>query len=68
MSNAYKEWIWDSIQEEVLAQGLMDIIISVWPQPHEGTPCYVKGLKDEKDITYYVTLTDEGWLCRHQEI
>ena len=68
MSNEYKEWLWDRIQEEVLAQGLMDDIISAWPAPCEGTPCYVKGFKDNKCVKYYGTLTDEGWLCRHQEL
>ena len=68
MSKEYKEWLWDRIQEEVLAQGLIDDIISAWPAPCEGTPCYVKGFKDHKCVKYYVILTDEGWLCRHQEL
>ena len=62
MSNEYKDWIMDRIQEEVLEQGLIDEITDVY----DG--CYVEGLKNGKRVKYYVTLTDEGWLCRHQEI
>ena len=61
MSNEYKDWIIDKIQEEVLEQGLVDKITDVY----DG--CYVEGLKNGKPVKYYVTLTDEGWLCRHQE-
>lgn len=62
MSNEYKDWLNDRIIEEVMDQGLLDKITDVY----DG--CYVEGLKNDKHVKYYVTLTDEGWLCRHQEI
>ena len=61
MINEYKDWIMDRIQDEVIDQGLLDKITDVW----DG--CYVEGQKDGKLYVYYVTLTDEGWLCRHEE-
>ena len=61
MSNEYKDWLTDRIQDEVIAQGLLDEITDVWDR------CYVEGLKNGKQYVYYVTLTDEGWLCRHEE-
>ena len=61
MSNEYKDWVRDKIQEEVLEQGLLDKITDVYGG------CYVEGFKDNKFIKYYVTLTEEGWLCRHEE-
>lgn len=62
MSNEYKDWLNDRIIEEVINQGLIDKITDAY----DG--CYVEGLKNGKHVKYYVTLTDEGWLCRHQEI
>ena len=62
MSNEYKDWIADKIQEEVLERKLIDKVTGIWDE------CYVEGFKDNKPVRYYVTLTDEGWLCYHQEI
>lgn len=62
MSNEYKDWLNDRIIEEVVDQGLIDKITDTW----DG--CYVEGFKNGKLVRYYVTLTDDGWLCRHQEI
>ena len=61
MSNEYKDWLVDRIAEEIIEQGLMDKITGIY----DG--CYVEGIKKDKSVRYYVTLTDEGWLCRHQE-
>jgi hypothetical protein len=62
MSNEYKDWIFDAMQEEVLEQGLMDTITDT---TYDG---YVEGLKNGKKVKYYVNLTEEGWLCRKQEL
>lgn len=68
MSNEYKDWIFDEIQDRVLEKGLIDTITDIYPQPDEGTPCYVEGLKDGEKVKYYVRLTEEGWLCEHKEM
>lgn len=69
MSNMYKDWMWDTIQEVCLERGLVDKIVSVYPDPSEGIPHYVEGYKNGQRVKYYVRLDkDEGWLCEHREL
>lgn len=65
MSNEYKDWLRDAMQDEVLEQGLVDVITALYP---ENDPCFIVGLKNHKRVVYYVNLTPEGWLCRKEEI
>ncbi len=67
MSNMYKEWIWDKIQEVVIERGLIDYITSVTPPACEGTPCYVIGFKNNKAVKYHVECIDEGWVCTKED-
>jgi len=69
MSNAYKDWLWDHVQDIVLERGLVDKIIHVEPtDPAKGEPQYIWGIKNGKDVKYYVHYDPEnGWLCEHQE-
>lgn len=69
MSNEYKDWMWDTIQEICIDRGLVDKIIKVYPDSSEGTPQYVEGYKNGKRVKYYVRLDEDGdWLCEHREL
>lgn len=61
MSNEYKDWLRDAMQDEMLEQGLVDIITEVYPKDN---PCYIEGVKGDEVVNYYVNLTPEGWLCQ----
>lgn len=68
MSNEYKDWMWDMIQEVVLDRYLVDKITRVYPQPHEGTPHFVEGLKNNRPVKYFVYISDDGeWTVEHRE-
>lgn len=69
MSNEYKDWLWDTIQEIVFDRGLVDKITDIYPIPDEGEPCYIEGLKNLQRVKYYIHyLPEEGWLCEHREL
>ena len=69
MSNMYKDWMWDVIQDVCIDRGLVDKVTSVYPAPDEGTPKYVEGLKNGQRVKYYVRLDEDGyWLCEHREL
>ena len=70
MSNEYKDWLWDRVQEIVLERGLVNKITYVEPEdPIEGTPHHIWGIKNGENVRYYVHYSpDEGWLCEHREL
>ena len=70
MSNEYKDWIWDTVQDIVLDRGLVDTITHIEPQdPAEGTPHHIWGLKNGEPVRYYVNYDPEfGWLYEHREL
>ena len=70
MSNEYKDWLWDRVQEVVLERGLVDKITHVEPEdPAEGAPHHIWGLKNGEKVKYYIHYDpDMGWLCEHREL
>lgn len=69
MSNMYKDWLWDTIQEIVFDRDLMDKITAIYPIPDKGEPCYIEGLKNLQRVKYYIHYDpDIGWLCEHREL
>ena len=69
MSNEYKEWIWDHIQDIVIERGLVDKVTAVYPEPYDGTPDHIEGIKNGERVRYYVHYNPEfGWLCEHREL
>jgi len=69
MSNEYKDWIWDTIQEVVFDRNLIDKITKIYPIPDKGEPYYIEGLKNLQQVKYYVYyLPEEGWLCERREL
>ena len=70
MSNEYKDWLWDYVQDIVIERGLVDKIVDVWPDdPAEGAPQYIWGLKNGEKVKYYIHYDpDMGWLCEHREL
>ena len=67
MSNEYKDWLQDHVQDIVLERGLVDKIIHIEPQ--EGNPEYIWGLKNGEQVKYYIHYDpDMGWLCEHREL
>ena len=70
MSNEYKDWLWDHVQDLALERGLVDKITEVWPRdPAEGSPQYIWGLKNGQKVKYYVNYDkDLGYLYEHREL
>lgn len=70
MSNEYKDWLWDYVQDIVLERGLVDKITHVEPNdPALGAPNHIWGLKNGEPVRYYVHYDPEfGWLCEHREL
>lgn len=70
MSNEYKDWLWDYVQELAIERGLVDMITEVWPSdPAEGHPQYIWGLKDKQPVKYYINYDPEfGYLYEHREL
>ena len=67
MSNEYKDWLYDRVWDLVLERGLLDEIIEMWPK--EGTPQYVRGLKNGQKVKYYVNYDlERGFLFEHREL
>ena len=70
MSNEYKDWLWDHVQDIVLERGLVDKITHIEPNdPALGAPHHIWGLKNGEPVRYYVHYDPEqGWLCEHREL
>jgi hypothetical protein len=70
MSNEYKDWLWDHVQDIVLERGLVDKITHVEPNdPALGAPHHIWGLKNGEPVKYYVHYDPTlGWLCEHREL
>ena len=51
MSNEYKDWLWDHVQDIVLERGLVDKITHVEPNdPALGAPHHIWGLKNGEPV------------------
>lgn len=70
MSNEYKDWLWDHVQDLALERGLVDKIINVWPKdPAAGRPQYIWGLKNGQHVKYYVNYDPNfGYIYEHREL
>jgi len=69
MSNEAKDYQFDVIQDVVIERGLVDTVTAVYPNPEEGWPQYVEGIKNGQRVKYYVKyMPEEGWLCEHREL
>ena len=70
MSNEYKDWIWDYVQDLAIERGLVDTITDVTPRdPAKGSPDHIWGLKDGQPVHYYVKYDpDFGYLYEHREL
>lgn len=70
MSNEYKDWLWDHVQDLVFERGLVDKITHVEPDnPAHGAPHHIWGLKNGEPVKYYIHYdADQGWLCEHREL
>lgn len=70
MSNEYKDWLWDHIQDLAIERGIIDQIIEVIPDdPAKGRPNFLYGLKNGQLIKLAV-LYDEalGYVYEHREL
>ena len=70
MSNEYKDWIWDYVQDLAIERGLVDTITDVTPRdPAQGSPDHIWGLKNGQPVHYYVKYdTEFGYLYEHREL
>lgn len=70
MSNEYKDWLWDHVQDLAFERGLVDEITDVWPEnPTIGRPQYIWGLKNGQPVKYYVNYDEDlGYLYEHREL
>lgn len=70
MSNEYKDWLWDHVQDLAIERGLVDTITDVAPNdPAEGQPQYIWGLKNGQKVKYYINYDpDFGYLYEHREL
>ena len=70
MSNEYKDWIWDYVQDIAIERGLVDTITDVTPRdPAEGSPDHIWGLKNGQPVHYYVKYDPVfGYLYEHREL
>lgn len=67
MSNEYKDWLHDHVQDLAFERGLVDKIAYVWPE--EGEPQYIWGYRNGQKVKYYVRYdTEFGWLYEHREL
>ena len=70
MSNEAKDWQWDKIQEEVLERNLADEITKCYPDPSEGWPHFVEGLKNGEPVKFEVFYDRDlcEWRCERREL
>lgn len=57
MSNEYKDWIWDKLQDVVLEAGVIDKILQVIP--YDNIYGVVHGIKDGYHVQYNVWFDDD---------
>ena len=70
MSNEYKDWLWDHVQDIALERGLIDKITQVMPNdPAIGSPKFIWGLKNNQPIKLEVFKDEvEGYRYEHREL
>lgn len=70
MSNEYKDWLWDHIQDLAFERGLVDTITKVQPQdPSLGRIRFIYGLKNNQPVKYEVLYDEiEGYKYEHREL
>ena len=70
MSNEYKDWLWDHIQNLAFERGLVDKITKIEPNdPAKGRPKFIWGLKNGEPVKYEC-LDDEveDYKYEHREL
>ena len=70
MSNEYKDWIWDHVQDLALEQGIVDHITDVDPRdPAMGSPNIIWGKKNGQPVKLAVVYKPEfGYIFEHREL
>ncbi len=70
MSNEYKDWLWDHVQDLAFERGLVEKITRVQPNdPARGRPEYIWGIKNNQPVKYYVHYDEEfGYSFEHREL
>lgn len=70
MSNEYKDWLWDYIQDLAFERGLVDRITKVEPSdPAIGSPKFIWGIKDGLPVKYEVLHDEiERYRYEHREL
>lgn len=68
MSNEYKDWIWDKIQEVVLDAGVADRTTNVVSNPRFDS-YFVEGYKNDERVRVEVWLDESGeWRIERREL
>ena len=70
MSNEYKDWLWDYVQDIALERNLVDKITKVKPSdPSRGRPQFIWGIKNNAPVKYAVIYDEElGYVFEHREL
>lgn len=70
MSNEYKDWLWEYIQDLALERGLLDKIIKIEPDdPAVGCPKFIWGLKNNAPVKLECLYDEvEGYKYEHREL
>lgn len=68
MSNEYKDYLWDALQDTLLNDNVIDTVIQVipWYIDYAGV---VHGIKDGVHVKYTVFLDDDGeWTYERNDL
>ena len=70
MSNEYKDWLWDYVQDIAFERNLVDKITKVKPNdPSQGSPQFIWGIKNNAPVKYEVLYDEElGYVFEHREL
>ena len=70
MSNEYKDWLWNYVQDIAFERGLVDKITKIKPgDSAKGWPQFIWGIKNNQKVKYEVLYDEElGYSFEHREL